>query len=134
MTFYQKKDKDKFKICNKLISRGAAGTSSRKYSIEGVGKIKPKKVNCKKYKITDVVGVSVNGACYDRETFDHKLLQKAITAQSTIIADTSYHAQRNYNVGERELIKFLKKNDYERVKENKKRSVWRLKHAHRKRL
>ena len=124
MSYYNKKDEDKFAICNKLISRGVKGSSSWRYAKYGIGHIKPEMINCGIYNESDVVGISVNGMRKNRLSFDVSEVMKAIEAKSTIVIDNDYHANRSYNIGERELRQLLIKNNYVKINNNKLRSVW----------
>ena len=124
MSKYSKKDKIKFKPCNKLISQGAKGSSSYKYAKKGVGKISKKKVNTGKYKEKDIVGISVNGARRNRLTFNKKEVNKAMKAKVTFVADSSADRAREYNQGEREFAIYLKMHDYIEVKSTNKRTTW----------
>ena len=124
MSYYTDKDKKKFAVCDKLISRGAVGSSSWRYSQEGIGHIKPEMVYCGHYTRNDVVGISVNGARKDRVSFDPSEVKKALEADSIVVIDNDYHANRHFNIGERELRQFLLDNDYVKVVNDQWRSVW----------
>ncbi len=100
---YQDKDAIKFAACNKLITRGAVGSSSHKYMFEHY----KWEINPGQYTCDDIVGVSVNGNRKDRISFDSNEVYKAIEAGATIITDNNANRYRAYNVGERELAEFL---------------------------
>ena len=105
--YYNDKDKVKFAKCNKLISRGAVGSSSHKYMLGQILDIEKSSINCGEYNEEDIVGVSVNGNRKGRITFDSDEVYKAIDAGSTIITDNEYDRNRPFNIGERELARFL---------------------------
>ena len=100
---YQDKDAIKFAGCNKLITRGAVGSSSHKYMFRHY----EWEINPGHYTCDDIVGVSVNGNRKDRISFDSDEVYKAIEAGATIITDNNANRYRAYNIGERELAKFL---------------------------
>ena len=124
MSFYQDKDRSKFHICNKLISRGAVASSSDRYRVHGIGSIPSTAVNCGKYDMLDVVGVSVNGSRRNRVSVDEIELGKALTARASIVKDNKYHTNRNFNTGERELRNILKDSGYVCKSDNDVRSIW----------
>lgn len=119
--FFRNKDAVKFAQCNKLIARGAPGSSSQYYADMYDN------VNVGEYTSDDVVGISVNGSCPNRVSFDAVEVSKAIAAGASIVKDSSSHTARPYNVGERELQAFLLENGYEKVKDNCTYSVWKPK-------
>lgn len=104
---YHKKDSDKFSICNKLISDGCSGSSSFIYKNFGIGNIPINKVNASFYVETDIVGISVNGARPNRVTFNKELIKTAADAGVRFVTDNLHNANRNFNIGERELANFL---------------------------
>lgn len=124
-TYYQEKDAIKFSVCNKLISRGTYGSSSDKYSKEGFKNIPLEKINIKEYLPTDIVGISVNGKRKNRIEFDKELLLLAINAKASIVKDNDYASSRDFNIGERNVSKFLEENNYHMVINDKFRSVWK---------
>lgn len=107
--FFKNKDKEKFRICNRLISDGCVGSSSFMYKNFGLEHIQPKDVNKEFYLHTDIVGISVNGKRPNRLSFNKSLLRKASEANVTFVTDSVYDAERNYNIGEREVAEFLTK-------------------------
>lgn len=121
MSYYNDKDKVKFNKCNKLITQGAYGSSSYKYSLGYDDKI----INDTKYTRDDLVGVSVNGKRKNRISFNRKLVLLAINSNSRIVKDNSYHTSRDFNVGERELNSFLIDNGCKCIYESDKGQVWR---------
>ena len=122
MSNFENKDKEKFSGCNKLISRGALGSSSHRYS-EGFGNLI---INDDTYSDTDIVGVSVNGARRNRLTFNRVLVKAAVLAGAIIIKDNNYHTNRSFNIGERELSKFLTEIGATRFDDDSTGSAWRL--------
>ncbi len=123
INYYGKKDKIKFSICNKLITRGVWNSSSYKYA-NGIIKINVE-INPTSFKKEDIVGVSVNGRRRGRLEFDKELVKKALEANATIVADNEKNRERDYNIGERELAEFLREEGYE-AEEEKDRAIWRL--------
>lgn len=125
--YYRNKDAIKFSVCNKLISQGCIGSSSYFYNLNGIGKLKTNDVNCESYCEDDIVGVSVNGNRRNRKGLNKILIMTAIKSKVTFVSDSICDANREYNIGERELILFLEKNGYERTEEtNELRSVWKI--------
>ena len=100
---YENKDMVKFAGCNKLITRGAVGSSSHKYMFMN----NKWDINTGDYTCDDIVGVSVNGNRANRLSFDSDEVYLAIEAGATIITDNNANRYRSFNVGERELAKFL---------------------------
>ncbi len=105
ITKHVKKDILKFLICNKLISRGVG--SSGLYA-----EICSEICNTGEYIPRDIVGVSVNGDRQLRESFDPIEVDKAIEAKVTFITDVRSNRERSYNLGEREVAKYLENNGY----------------------
>lgn len=102
------KDILKFSIIDALISRGVEGSSSYYYAIDPLTYLKLNiPVNPEDYTDYKYVGVSVNGFRRNRLSFDRRLINKAIDNGCIIIADNSYHRNRQYNIGERELYDYL---------------------------
>lgn len=106
-SIHQKKDLEKFSICNRLISDGCIGSSSYIYKFFGIGNITVNNVNKEFYTKDDIVGVSVNGARPNRISFDKELIKKVAEAGARFVTDNLYNANRNFNIGERELASFL---------------------------
>lgn len=107
ITKYNKKDIEKFRCCNKLISRGVINSSSYLYAICCKGY-----VNTGIYIPTDYVGISVNGNRTNRIKIDETELFLALNAKATIITDSKFDRERPYNIGEREVANILLNNDY----------------------
>lgn len=114
---YFKKDIAKFKICNKLISRGVAHSSSNVYSGYKIA-------NLGIYSEDDVVGVSVNGARRDRLTFDRNEIDLAIAVGVSFVLDNDKNALRLFNIGEREIRSYLESKGYIKDYSSDFRSLW----------
>lgn len=112
---YRLKDVEKFKHCNKLISRGVKGSSSAIYAAHC------ENVNCGHYESTDVVGVSVNGMRSGRLKFDKLELSKAGKVGATIVTDNQNDRYRSYNIGEREVAEYLYLRGYREANSN---GIW----------
>ena len=108
MSYYQNKDMVKFAKCNKLISRGAIGSSSHRYSLLDDFWIP----NAGSYSSSDQVGISVNGARRGRLSFDKNEVLLAISAGVSFITDNEYNRNRSFNIGEREIANFLIEHGY----------------------
>ena len=119
---WNEKDRVKFLICNKIITRGVKGSSSYRYITEYANK--GLKVNCGEYLPGDAVGVSINGKRNGRLSFDASEVLLALDAGSVIVKDNTFHSSRHFNIGERELTEFLLANGYKLHKEDLKRAVW----------
>lgn len=104
---YTPKDQTKADFCNKFIGRGSLVSSTGAYA-RAYGEM----ANCGEYTADDHVMVSVEGHRPGRMRFNPFEVGKAVKAGATIVADTFYHRQRPYNIGERELAAFLQKNGY----------------------
>lgn len=114
-TPYHFKDAKKFKRCNKLIARGVFGSSSWLYAQNCSS------VNTGIYTQDDIVGVSVNGGRASRLRFSESEVLLAISAGAVIITDCLLDRNRKFNVGEREIAKFLMANGYEEINGN---GIW----------
>ncbi len=107
MTQYQQKDIRKFSQCNKLITRGVAGSSSNRYRTSNSFGIALEDINTPHYDCTDIVGVSVNGDRQGRLMFNSELVLKALNEGAKIVTDNNFHRNRKFNIGERELASML---------------------------
>ena len=104
---YTAKDQRKADQCNKFIGRGSSRSSTNQYRLDyGVN------ANCGKYTAHDVVFISAEGNRPGRHTPDLKELALAIAAKVTFITDNYRNRSRAYNVGEREIARFLTQNGY----------------------
>lgn len=124
MSIYQNKDIRKFEYCNKMITRGAVGSSSHKYQYSKI--LGDKIVNDDNYSNIDIVGVSVNGKRNNRLTFDKKLVRIAFRSGAVIVCDNTYNRNRSFNIGERELNTFLRELNAECFEDSSFRSCWKL--------
>jgi len=127
---YRKKDIIKFSNCTQLIAVGVVGSSTYKYEKEGIGSIPSSRVNTGIYSPFSIVGISVNGAVKDRVAIVDSerlrdLIRKACYANAVIVTDNSYHRNRPYNIGERELYDYLESRGYIQAEHIGLRSIWR---------
>jgi hypothetical protein len=104
---YFAKDLEKAKKANKFIGRGSLASSTHKY-MQAAGKL----ANTGSYVKEDVVFVSAEGMRPFREEVDFEELQKAVDTGVTFVTDNLYDRNRPYNIGERQVAAFLKKNGY----------------------
>ena len=122
---YRKKDLKKFSVINKLISRGAVGSSSEEYARKGCGGADAKNTNVNDYVATDVVGISVNGRRKDAIAPDVTLIGYAAYKRVSFVTDCYTAACRSYNTGERKLRLLLGDLDYFPVNdEEQSRTIW----------
>lgn len=99
---YFQKDLAKSRLATKFIGRGSTASSTNRYML-AAGDL----ANTGLYTITDKVFVSVEGARRDRLSLNIDEINLAIVAGVTFIADAAKDRLRQYNVGERELAKYL---------------------------
>lgn len=104
---YFSKDLEKAKNATKFIGRGSLASSTHKY-MEAAGDL----ANSGSYSQEDVVFVSAEGLRHFREEVNFEELQKAVDVGVTFITDNLYNRSRPYNLGERQVSAFLKKNGY----------------------
>lgn len=104
---YFSKDLAKTKNATKFIGRGSLASSTNKYK-EAAKEL----ANSGNYVKEDIVFVSAEGMRRFREEVNFDELQKAVDAGVTFITDNLYDRTRPYNVGERQVAAFLKKNGY----------------------
>jgi len=104
------KDQEKADNANKFIGQGTAGSSTEDYR-----KSYGQKANCGNYDSGDVVFISTNGNRPGRIPFDKAEVALAIKAQAILITDKVHHRNRPYNIGEREVAKFLQEHGYMEV-------------------
>lgn len=117
---YLEKDLDKMRRANKIIAIGSENSSTDKYSkawLETKGK---DTVNSLNYSSTDKVFISVNGNRRDRISINNTpqlraMVQSAIDAGATIIIDKQEDRNRSYNIGEKEVAKYLTDNGYNEI-------------------
>jgi len=104
---YFSKDLKKAYAANKFIGRGSLVSSTHKYmtAAADLG-------NCGEYVSTDLIFISAEGDRRGRIPVDYEEIKKAVVAQSEFVTDDKYNRERSYNIGEREVSKFLEKNGY----------------------
>ena len=96
------KDQMKADISNKFIGRGSAASSTNQYA-----KDYGDKGNTGDYVSTDVVFISAEGNRTGRLLPDVTEIVKACEAGATLVTDSPYHRNRQYNVGERFVADLL---------------------------
>ena len=101
------KDLAKTKNATKFIGRGSLASSTHKYMV-AAGDL----ANTGHYSSEDVVFISAEGNRRFREEVNFDEIQKAIDAGVTFVTDNLYDRTRPYNIGERQVAAFLKKNGY----------------------
>lgn len=101
------KDLEKASKANKFIGQGSIVSSTHKYA-QAAGEL----ANCGKYQKEDIIFVSVEGNRKNRIPLNHHEVLKAIEAGASFVSDNSYHRNRPYNIGERELEKLLLTHGY----------------------
>lgn len=104
---YFAKDLKKAQISNKFIGRGSYVSSTNKYMV-AAGDL----ANCGTYTSEDVVFISAEGARRGRMEPNFEELTKAAEAKVTFVTDDEYNRNRPYNVGERDIAKFLESKGY----------------------
>ncbi|MDR0576640.1 MAG: hypothetical protein LBI87_03695, partial [Candidatus Accumulibacter sp.] len=106
--YFTAKDRLKSRQATQFIGRGSPASSTAAY-----GKAWGALANTGKYSADDVVFVSTEGARGGRLAPDFAMLQKALDAGATIITDRETDRARPYNLGEREVAKYLQGHGYE---------------------
>ena len=101
------KDKNKFSRCNKLIARGSKNSSSNSYK-----ECNLEYTNTGQYNQDDIVGISAEDFRDCRLSPDFDEIKKAIVRNVIFITDNKFHRHRPYNIGERQVAKFLLQNNY----------------------
>lgn len=96
------KDQMKADISNKFIGRGSATSSTNQYA-----KDYGDKANTGDYLSTDVVFISAEGNRTGRLLPDVTEIVRACEAGATLVTDSPYHRNRQYNVGERFVAELL---------------------------
>lgn len=104
---YTKKDQAKSDQATKFIGRGSERSSTAKYA-----KAWGERANTGAYTSADVVFVSAEGNRSGRVSPDLDEIGRAVEARATIITDDKANREREYNVGEREVAKFLTSKGY----------------------
>lgn len=105
-----KKDLQKAINASKFIGNGSLMSSTHKY-MYAAGDL----ANCGIYSSEDIVFVSAEGLRRGRFPVNYDELKKAIDAKVTFITDDLYNRERPYNLGEREVAKFLENNGYKDI-------------------
>lgn len=116
---YGAKDQVKAARCNKYIGQGSRQSSSQYYADNLPEEI----VNCGWYEKSDIVFISVEGNRTGRISFDEDEVNLAIKAGAKFITDNRANRNREYNVGEREIARFLELKGYS-VKDFNEGAVW----------
>lgn len=101
------KDLAKTKNATKFIGRGSLASSTHKYMV-AAGDL----ANTGHYSPEDIVFISAEGNRRFREEVNFDEIQKAIDAGVTFVTDNLYDRTRPYNIGERQVAAFLKKQGY----------------------
>ena len=96
------KDQMKADISNKFIGRGSAASSTNQYA-----KDFKDMANTGHYVSSDVVFISAEGNRTGRLLPDVTEIVKACEAGATLVTDSPYHRNRQYNVGERFVADLL---------------------------
>lgn len=96
------KDQMKADISNKFIGKGSAASSTNQYA-----KDYGDKANTGNYVSSDVVFISAEGNRTGRLLPDVTEIVKACEAGATLVTDSPYHRDRQYNVGERFVADLL---------------------------
>lgn len=116
---YHAKDQAKSDKATQFIGLGSVGSSTDVYRKDWQDK-----ANTGEYTSEDVVFVSINGNKHNRIPFSaiKHLVDKAIITGVTFITDNSYHRNRRYNIGEREVANYLSSNGYKETNGN---GIWK---------
>jgi hypothetical protein len=104
---YLGKDQEKSDRADKFIGRGSEKSSTNQY-MKDWGEL----ANTGKYTKDDTVFISAEGNRKGRIEPDWNEIKKAVDAGATLITDAKADRGRQYNVGEREVAKFLSDNGY----------------------
>ena len=102
------KDQAKANIATKFIGRGSVNSSTNQYC-KDFGAM----ANTGNYTSNDIVFISAEGNRTGRLNPDFNEIALAIKAKATIITDVPYHRNRSYNIGERQVVEYLKKANYQ---------------------
>lgn len=102
------KDQKKADQANKFIGIGSLESSTNQYR-KDYGDM----ANCGVYdEDEDIVFISAEGNRTGRIDPDFNEINLAIKAKVTILTDNPYNRNRSYNVGERQVAKFLEEHGY----------------------
>ena len=102
---YGYKDQMKADISNKFIGRGSAASSTNQYA-KDYGDMANTGEHMD-YTYSDVVFISAEGNRTGRLLPDVTEIVKACEAGATLVTDSPYHRNRQYNVGERFVADLL---------------------------
>ena len=108
---YLAKDQAKADTATKFIGRGSEASSTAQYA-----KDFGEKANSGTYTAADRVFVSAEGNRDGRVNPDRTELDKAVAAGATFITDDAANRGRSYNVGERQIEKYLTEKGYAETK------------------
>lgn len=112
LTGYQLKDGLKIEAANKFCGFGAVGSSTAMYATH----LPKELVNTGKFTKEDVVFISVNGnrpgAIKITDPRFQRELAMIMLAGASVITDNSFHRNRSYNSGERDLAWYLQNMEY----------------------
>lgn len=108
---YLAKDQAKADTATKFIGRGSEASSTAQYA-----KDFGTKANSGVYTAADRVFVSAEGNREGRINPDRAELDKAVAAGATFITDDAANRKRLYNVGERQIEKYLTEKGYTETK------------------
>ena len=122
---HQVKDIEKFRGIDVLISRGVEGSSSWRYARGEILK-EVRAINIKD-ETAKIIGVSINGNRKNRISFDKELVDYYANRESTFILDSKHNRERDFNIGEQEIAKYLHEKGYATTKENEYKTIWKKK-------
>lgn len=104
---YTAKDQRKADAANKFIGRGSQRSSTNAYAAAYGDN-----ANCGSYVDTDVVFISAEGNRAGRINPDFDEIKRACDANARFITDDIANRSRPYNIGERQVAKFLTSQGY----------------------
>lgn len=113
-TKYAFKDQKKAYQANKFIGIGSPASSTNQYR-KDYGNM----ANCAVYdEDKDIVFISAEGNRTGRIDPDFNEIGLAVKAKVTILTDNPYNRNRPYNIGERQVAKYLEEHGYEETPHN----------------
>jgi len=104
---YGKKDVLKASLAQHFIGRGTTHSSTEFYRNQI-----PDANNPHRWESGNLIFVSVEGARNPRLKFDRELVDLAIAKGMSFVADNTEARERMYNIGERELARYLTEKGY----------------------
>ena len=114
------KDQKKANHANKFIGVGSPASSTNQYR-KDYGNM----ANCGVYdKDEDIVFISAEGKRRGRLDPDFNEISLAIKAKVTLLTDNPYNRNRPYNIGERQVARYLEANGYEEHEQDQPFSAW----------